>query len=201
VACRASAAQEHPGLQGADRLGVVHARRRLARKALHQKRLTRRFDVILIDCPPLLNVSCVNALAASDAMLIPVLLARKTTERVVALLEIVRSIRDRVNANLGVLGVLANRINPRGSLTAVESNAWDALRDQCHGAWVEKVNLFETTIRQSVEIRDAEAESRCLGPDDEVHASFRALAEEIEGRLPPYSLPSKRQSSRREVAP
>jgi hypothetical protein len=65
----------------------------LLRRALHQKRVARKFDIILVDCPPLLNMSCINALAASDYLLVPVLLARKTTERVAALLTQVRTLK------------------------------------------------------------------------------------------------------------
>jgi cellulose biosynthesis protein BcsQ len=59
----------------------------LLRKALHQKRVTNRFDIVLLDCPPLFNTCCVNALAASDYLLIPVLPSRKAAERVPLLLE------------------------------------------------------------------------------------------------------------------
>ncbi|MFO0966095.1 MAG: AAA family ATPase [Gemmataceae bacterium] len=36
----------------------------LLRRALHQKRITNRYDLVLMDCPPLINTCCVNALAA-----------------------------------------------------------------------------------------------------------------------------------------
>ena len=52
----------------------------LLRKALQQKRVTERFDIVLMDCPPLFNTCCVNALAASDYILIPVTPSRKAAE-------------------------------------------------------------------------------------------------------------------------
>ena len=44
----------------------------ILRRALHAPGLYRRFDVVLLDCPPLINLCCANALAASDYVLTPV---------------------------------------------------------------------------------------------------------------------------------
>jgi cellulose biosynthesis protein BcsQ len=65
----------------------------LLRKALQQKRITRRFDIVLLDCPPLFNTCCVKALGASDYILIPVLPSRKAAERVPLLLERLQGLR------------------------------------------------------------------------------------------------------------
>src|SRR5262249_38680652 len=62
----------------------------LLRKALHQRRVTRRYDVVLLDCPPLFNTCCVNALAASDYVVVPVVPSTKAAERVPLLLERLR---------------------------------------------------------------------------------------------------------------
>ena len=52
------------------------------RHALHTRDLRDHYDVVLIDCPPRLTTGCVNALAASDYVLIPVLLEETSTEAV-----------------------------------------------------------------------------------------------------------------------
>ena len=68
-------ARWHAGLSGDD------VRYRL-RHALHTRDLREHYDVVLIDCPPRLTTGCVNALAASDYVLIPVLLEETSTEAV-----------------------------------------------------------------------------------------------------------------------
>jgi cellulose biosynthesis protein BcsQ len=54
----------------------------LLRRGLQQKPIVRRFDIVLLDCPPILNVCCLNALAASDYVLIPAVPSRSAARRV-----------------------------------------------------------------------------------------------------------------------
>ena len=79
----------------------------LLRKALHQRRVTRLFDIVLLDCPPLFNTCCVNALAASDYVLIPVTPSNKATERVPLLLDRLKGLCRVINPELQVAGVLS----------------------------------------------------------------------------------------------
>jgi len=81
----------------------------LLRKELQMKKVTNHFDIVLLDCPPLLNVSCSNALAASDYVLVPVMPSAQATARVPVLLERVKNFREAINPELRVLGVFANR--------------------------------------------------------------------------------------------
>lgn len=164
----------------------------LLRRALHLRRVTNRYDIVLLDCPPLMNVSCVNALAASDYVLIPVMPSRQATGRVPSLLKMLKSFRENINPQLKILGVLANRTS-RSELTADEMNRWSLLRDQCKDQWGEPVPMCTTTIRQSTEIREIEDERRPLGEGDEMGSVFLKLAEELERHLPSLSvLPARR---------
>lgn len=61
---------------------------------------------ILIDCPPSLGLLTVNALAAADAVLIPVQCQFFALKGLAALLETVQSVQKRLNPDLNVLGVL-----------------------------------------------------------------------------------------------
>lgn len=65
-----------------------------------------QFPYILIDCPPSLGLLTVNALAAADAVLIPVQCQFFALKGLAALLETVGSVQKRLNPNLQVLGVL-----------------------------------------------------------------------------------------------
>lgn len=155
----------------------------LLRKALQQNRVTRRFNFVLMDCPPLFNTCCVNALAASDYILIPVLPSRKAAERVPLLLERLQSLHQVINPQLQVMGVLLNRTHG-SSLTAWEQDLWRDMLDHGKTQWGLPVHAFQTYIRQTTEVRDGEAEFSPPEPGSELHAVFTHLVAEVEARLP-----------------
>jgi cellulose biosynthesis protein BcsQ len=155
----------------------------LLRRALHQKRVSNQFDIVLMDCPPLINTCCVNALAASDYVLVPTLPSKKSTERVPFLLESIKRFHTHVNPNLQVAGVVLNRTHG-AQLTANESDIWDQVLAQAQDRMGVPVYGFQTIIRQNREVRQLESESTFLQPGTELFDTFRKLAEELEERMP-----------------
>jgi chromosome partitioning protein len=84
------------------------------RHALQSKR--DAFDVILIDCPPALNMLTVNALVAADSVLIPMQCEYYALEGLSALLNTVEQIRVAANPQLSIEGVLRTMFDPRNNL-------------------------------------------------------------------------------------
>ena len=84
------------------------------RQALTPKR--DDFDVILIDCPPALNMLTVNALVAADSVLIPMQCEYYALEGLSALLSTIEQIRAAVNPRLSIEGVLRTMFDPRNNL-------------------------------------------------------------------------------------
>jgi len=76
----------------------------LLRRGLHQNRVARRYDIVLLDCPPIFNTSCLNALAASDYVLIPTVPSKSAAERVPFFLDRLYGLRPVINPNLQVIG-------------------------------------------------------------------------------------------------
>jgi chromosome partitioning protein len=68
--------------------------------------VVNQYQHILIDCPPSLGLLTVNALAAADAVLIPVQCQFFALKGLAALLETVASVQKRLNPQLRILGVL-----------------------------------------------------------------------------------------------
>jgi chromosome partitioning protein len=85
------------------------------RQALQPKR--EAFDVILIDCPPALNMLTVNALVAADSVLIPMQCEYYALEGLSALLTTVEQIRVAANPQLTIEGVLRTMFDPRNNLS------------------------------------------------------------------------------------
>jgi cellulose biosynthesis protein BcsQ len=166
----------------------------ILRRELHLKRISNAFDIVLLDCPPLINVCCVNALAASDSVLIPVMPSKATTDRVPVLLSRMLQFRENINGNLKVLGMVANRTFG-SELTGDEKNRLSELEVKAKNVWGENVPRLESFIRQSTEVRRAEDEHRPLAKNDEMADAFGVLAREVEGRLPTFCRATRRPAS------
>jgi chromosome partitioning protein len=76
-----------------------------------------RYDYIIIDCPPSLNMLTVNALCASDGVIIPMQCEYYALEGLAALMTTVEQIRETINPNLIIEGLLRTMYDPRNSLT------------------------------------------------------------------------------------
>jgi len=83
-------------------------------EALTQVR--RRFEFIIIDCPPSLGLLTVNALTAADAVLIPLQCEYYALEGLSALLETVGFIRQSLNPKLDIQGLLLTMFDTRNGL-------------------------------------------------------------------------------------
>ena len=75
------------------------------------------YDFILIDCPPSINMLTVNALTAADGVLIPMQCEYYALEGLSSLLKTVEQIRDTVNPDLEVYGILRTMFDPRINLS------------------------------------------------------------------------------------
>jgi chromosome partitioning protein len=85
------------------------------RRALEPVRAS--YDVILIDCPPALNMLTVNALVAADSVLIPMQCEYYALEGLSALLATIEQIRLAANPPLEIEGILRTMFDPRNNLS------------------------------------------------------------------------------------
>jgi chromosome partitioning protein len=95
-------------------LTMITGRELKLRSAL--KPVRQDYDVIVIDCPPALNMLTVNALVASDSVLIPMQCEYYALEGLSALLSTVDQIRAAVNPDLEIEGILRTMFDPRNNL-------------------------------------------------------------------------------------
>lgn len=75
------------------------------------------YDFIFIDCPPALNVLTINALVASNSVLIPMQCEYFALEGLSALIGTVRKIKETLNPNLRIEGLLRTMYDKRNSLS------------------------------------------------------------------------------------
>jgi len=83
-------------------------------KVLHVVR--NAYDYILIDCPPSLNILTLNAFVAADSVLVPIQCEYYALEGLSALLQTVDDVREAVNQNLHIEGLLRTMFDSRNRL-------------------------------------------------------------------------------------
>src|SRR5919204_4527395 len=105
-----------PDMSGAEvELVPLMAREFRLRQALRS--LAETYDTIIVDCPPSLGLLTVNALAAGDAVLVPVQCEYYALEGLAQLLDTIEAVRDRLNGRLEVAGIVLTMEDRRNRLS------------------------------------------------------------------------------------
>ena len=108
--------------------------------------IRREYDYILIDCPPALDLLTLNALAASDAVLIPIQCEFFALEGISQLIDTVDRLREAFNPDLAIEGVLLTMYDDRTNLTRqVEADLREFFGNE----------VFATVIPRSVRLAEA----------------------------------------------
>lgn len=94
-------------------VGLTHREKHL-KKALLQ--IEGEYDFILIDCPPALNLLTVNGLCAAHAVLIPMQCEYYALEGLSDLVQTIKKVRENLNPDLEIEGLLRTMFDPRNAL-------------------------------------------------------------------------------------
>ncbi|MGH7438101.1 MAG: ParA family protein, partial [Polyangiaceae bacterium] len=86
------------------------------RDALNEALSEEPYDLVFIDCPPSLGILTVNALAAADRVLVPMQCEYYALEGLSALMATIDRVKNGMNANLDVEGIVLTMFDPRNNL-------------------------------------------------------------------------------------
>jgi chromosome partitioning protein len=153
----------------------------------------RRYDVVLIDCPPTLGLLTVNALVASTHAVLSTQAQHFSLQGVEQAMEIFNLARDTLNPDLELLGVVLNIANMR---TRHARSTLETLSERFPG------KVFDTVIRQSIAY--AESAERALPILDyrpERGADYLALSAEVLERLEMDERIERLEKIRRDLLP
>jgi chromosome partitioning protein len=146
------------------------------------------YDYILIDCPPSLGLLTVNALTASDSVLIPLQCEYYALEGLTQLLATLDLIRDHLNPELDIKGVVLTMFDGRTKLSAdVAGEVRHHLGD----------HVFKTVIPRNVRLSEAPSHGQPISryaPDSTGALAYAALATELRAR-DPRDDPNRTESS------
>ena len=135
------------------------------------------YDLILLDCPPALNLLTLNGLVAADSVLIPMQCEYYALEGLSDLVETLRKVRHHLNPRLEVEGLLRTMFNPQSTLTQQVSSELESHFGN---------KVYKTIVPRNVRLAEAPSYGKPVLAFDKGSKgaqTYSALAREILERL------------------
>ena len=132
-----------------------------------------QYDFIMIDCPPSLSMLTVNAMTTADSVLVPIQCEYYALEGLSQLIHTVNLVKERLNPDLDMEGVVFTMFDSRTNLSAqVVENVKSHLKQK----------VYETMIPRNIRLAEAPSYGMPINLYDPKSAgaeSYMALAEEV----------------------
>ena len=166
----------HANLAGAgvELLNTENPNHRLA-EALREVR--DRYDLILIDCPPSLELLTLNGLSAADGILVPVQCEYYALEGLSDLMSTLRAVKRRINPKLEIFGVALTMFDGR---TNFSNQVAEEVRRHFPG------KVYGTVVPRNVRLAEAPSHGLPVTAYDRSSRgakAYMAMAEEIKAKL------------------
>ena len=143
----------------------------ILRNAIHK--VKNEYDFIIIDCPPSLSMLTINAMTTADSVLVPIQCEYYALEGLSQLIHTVELVKERLNDNLEIEGVVFTMYDARTNLSLqVVENVKDNLNQ----------TIYKTIIPRNIRLAEAPSYGMPINLYDGKSAgadSYRRLAEEV----------------------
>lgn len=146
------------------------------REFILQKELSKvkdKYDFIIIDCPPSLNILTVNAMCVSNTVLVPIQCEYYALEGLSQLMYTIDLVKQRINANLEIEGIVFTMYDARTNLSLqVVENVKNNLNQ----------NIYKTIIPRNIRLAEAPSHGLPINLYDSKSTgaeSYRLLAQEV----------------------
>ena len=139
--------------------------------------IQNEYDLILIDCPPSLEMLTLNGLAAADGILVPVQCEYYALEGLTDLMTTLRMVKKRINPNLEIFGVALTMFDGR---TNFSTQVAQEVRRHFPG------KVYSTVIPRNVRLAEAPSHGLPVTVYDRLSrgaTAYRNMAEEIAKKL------------------
>lgn len=139
-------------------------------------KVRRKYDYIIMDCPPSLNMLTINALTAANSVLVPIQCEYYALEGLSQLIHTIELVKERLNKKLVMEGVVFTMYDARTNLSLqVVENVKDNLQQ----------NIYKTIIPRNVRLAEAPSHGMPINLYDSKSTgaeSYRLLAAEVISR-------------------
>ncbi len=136
-------------------------------------KVKEKYDFIMIDCPPSLNMLTVNAMTAADTVLVPIQCEYYALEGLSQLIHTINLVKKKLNPDLALEGVVFTMYDARTKLSMqVVENVKRTLRE----------NIYNTIIPRSIKLAEAPSYGMPItayAPTSPGADSYRLLAMEV----------------------
>ena len=133
------------------------------------------YDYILIDTQPSLGMLPINALACSDKVIIPVQSQFFAAKGMTQLLSTIMKVRQQINPNLKIGGIVMTIVNSRTNLTKDIFN-------QLQEAYGSQIKIYKTQIPRAIKVAESTAHGKSIFSYDKnskVAEAYSSLAKEV----------------------
>ena len=135
------------------------------------------YDLMILDCPPALNLLTLNGLAAASRIIIPMQCEYYALEGLSDLVNTLKKVRASLNPGIDILGLLRTMYDPRSTLAQqVAAQLTEHFRDK----------VFDTAIPRNIRLAEAPSygmPALVYDRSSRGAKAYVALAAEIAGRL------------------
>lgn len=134
-----------------------------------------RYDVILLDCCPSLGMLTINALAAADEVIIPLMAHYLSIKGMEQLIRTISNVKRKINPRLEIAGILITMADMR-------TNYSREIVELLHNTYGGKLRIFDSIIPLSIRAAETSAEGRSIylhDPAGKVSAAYAALTREV----------------------
>ena len=145
--------------------------------ALSLQKIKQEYDLILVDCPPSLEMLTLNALVAADGILVPVQCEYYALEGLSDLMSTLRMVKKRINPGLEIFGVVLTMFDGR---TNFSTQVAQEVRRHFPG------KVFANVIPRNIRLAEAPSHGLPVTAYDRSSrgaVAYKAVAEEIKAKL------------------
>jgi len=139
-------------------------------------KVRKKYDYVIIDCPPSLSMLTINAMTTADTVLVPIQCEYYALEGLSQLIHTVNLVRDRLNPDLEMEGVVFTMFDSRTNLSLqVVENVKEHIKE----------NIYKTIIPRNIRLAEAPSYGLPINLYDSKSSgaeAYRLLADEVINR-------------------